>query len=335
MTTGSTDTPDGAVDERGHPRDDRRRRELALALPGVVAAVAVVVSSLLLADRVPATVPSRWGADGLVVDTLPLWGLTLAMGALVVVLAGVLAVVGRRIGPHGAQRLASGLAVGAPLAVLALHVGTLLAAAEGGADARFPGGAGLVALGLLVVGTAVTAAVVEPVDQPTTHLAVRTVEVVPGEAVVWSGRTSAPRWLSAVLVATGVVTVPLAAVEVPWVGGLVLVVVLLALSLLTARVTVGPAGLRIRLGPLGVVRLDVPLDEIVAVDAIEVDPLAHGGWGVRLMPGLRAVVFRSGPGLRVEQRDGPTTVVTLDRAAEAAGVLRAHVDARAAAVRGG
>jgi hypothetical protein len=76
-------------------------------------------------------------------------------------------------------------------------------------------------------------------------------------------------------------------------------------------------------------RLHVPIAEITTVDAIVVDPLdplAHGGWGIRLLPGLRAVVFRRGPGIRVVTADGRATIVTIDGAAEAAGVLRAHLD---------
>ena len=60
------------------------------------------------------------------------------------------------------------------------------------------------------------------------------------------------------------------------------------------------------------------------------DPLTHGGWGWRVLPGLRAVVHRAGPGIRVQQADGPTIVVTVDDAAEAVGVLRAHLDDDAA-----
>ena len=88
--------------------------------------------------------------------------------------------------------------------------------------------------------------------------------------------------------------------------------------MLVARVTVVPRGLAVRLGPGGLVRLRVPLARVTAADAIVVDPLAHGGYGLRLMPGLRGVIFGTGPGLRVEQQDGPTTVVTIPDAAEAA-----------------
>jgi hypothetical protein len=152
------------------------------------------------------------------------------------------------------------------------------------------------------------------------------IEVLPGEAVVWAGRTSAPTWLWMTLTAVGLVAGALVLPVVPVAGAIVVLVVLLAVTAMTARVVVGPGGLSVRFGPAGMFRLHVPIAEITTVDAIVVDPLVHGGWGIRLLPGLRAVVFRRGPGIRVVTADGRSTIVTIDGAAEAAGVLRAHLD---------
>ena len=84
-----------------------------------------------------------------------------------------------------------------------------------------------------------------------------------------------------------------------------------------------------RFGPLGGFRSRVPLDEVARVTAEVVEPLAYGGWGYRIIPGVRAVIVRQGPGLRVDRIDGPSLVVTVDDAGVAAGVLRAHLAAAA------
>lgn len=304
---------------------------LVVTLPGVLAVATIVVSSIALADRLPAEVASRWGADGSVVDTVALWALTVIMAATTGLVAGLLGAVRTRIGPVGAQRAVGGLAIGLPLGLAAIHVGTLVAGVEGGADAAFPRTASLVAAGLVLLGVGLGWVLVRPVEREPEVLDAPTFVVEPGEAVVWTGRAVGPAWLFGVLAAAALVAVPLAAAATPWLALVVLAVVALALSLMVARVTVGPAGLSIGLGPFGLVRLRVPITAIVSADVIDVDPLGVGGWGLRLLPGLRAVVFRSGPGLRVEQADGPTTVVTVDRAAEAAGVLRAHLAARRSA----
>ena len=97
--------------------------------------------------------------------------------------------------------------------------------------------------------------------------------------------------------------------------------------MLRIRVSVGPQGLVARTGPFGLVRFAAPLEEIAGVHAEVVDPLAYGGWGLRVLPGIRGLVVRRGPGLRVERRDAATLVVTVDDAAAAAGVLEAHLAA--------
>ena len=68
----------GRSDAGAHPEDPGRRRVRPTVLaagPGLTSMLVIVVSSLVLAERLPARVPSRWGLDG-VVETLPLWGLT-------------------------------------------------------------------------------------------------------------------------------------------------------------------------------------------------------------------------------------------------------------------
>lgn len=302
-------------------------------LPAIVAGVTmtsvlvIVVASLLVAGDVPDAIATRWGPDGQPVDTLPLWGLTLLLAGITTGEGILLGIMSRRVGPPAAQRLLTGVAMGIPPAIAVLHVGTVLAAVDQGTDARLPGTAGLVALVVLAAMVALGYRLAEPVEQQDRLLEPSALEVAPGEAVVWTGRAVAPAWLWAVLGVATAVAVPLVWTLAPVLALVVLAVLAFGASMLVARVTVGPRGLAVRLGPGGLVRLRVPLARVTAADAIVVDPLAHGGYGLRLMPGLRGVIFGAGPGLRVEQEDGPTTVVTITDAAEAAGVLRAHLAA--------
>jgi hypothetical protein len=90
------------------------------------------------------------------------------------------------------------------------------------------------------------------------------------------------------------------------------------------RVTVDDRGLTVRYGHLRLWTRRVPLAEITAAQAMELDALAHGGWGYRgglLLLGKAAIVVRSGAALRLGLRGGQTLFVTIDDAATAARLL--------------
>ncbi len=105
------------------------------------------------------------------------------------------------------------------------------------------------------------------------------------------------------------------------------VIVFVALEFFSRiRVTVDERGLAVRYGHLGLWTRHVPLAEITAAHAMELDALAHGGWGYRgglLLLGKAAIVVRSGPALRLGLRGGQTLFVTVDDAATAARLLTA------------
>jgi hypothetical protein len=149
--------------------------------------------------------------------------------------------------------------------------------------------------------------------------------LAPGQRAVWLGRAS-----SGLLIA---VTVPVAAglavaallVGPPegWILLLGAVVIGIAAILTTTiDVTVAPTGVRIGLGPFGVPRKVIPLERIERADAIDVEPLAWGGWGYRVpRPGTSAVVLRRGPGVLLELAGNRRFVVTVDGAPQAAGLI--------------
>lgn len=151
-------------------------------------------------------------------------------------------------------------------------------------------------------------------------------EVEPGEAVVWSGRSGAtwPAALGALLLVVAAGTHVLAGNA--WVTGLLVVVALVVASMLSVRVTVGPAGLVVRGGVVaGFPRTTVPLDEIDDVRVEDVELLSYGGLGYRVAPGVRAIVPLPGAGLRVVRDHDHDVVVTVPGASEAASVLAAHL----------
>lgn len=152
------------------------------------------------------------------------------------------------------------------------------------------------------------------------------VERAPGESLVWHGTASSPLALVAPPVAVAGALVSWLALPAPGAGvtaAALLVVALATAATLTVRVTIGPGGLVVRLGVLGWPRTSVALVDVTTVEVEDVQPLAYGGWGFRVVPGARAVIVRRGEGLRVGRRGRADLIVTVDGADEAAGVLAA------------
>lgn len=300
------------------------RRVVLLGVP-VIALLVVVGTSIALADDLPAQIPSSWQA-GTPTDTMGLVPYTAFFGLLVVVLGLVMDLLRRQVGEPVSQRVLGGVGAGVPAALAALHVGILLTVRAQEPPHELPASVLFVAGFVLLAVGALGAAVVQPVERHGTPIQHEPLEIAPGEAVVWTGSSSAPAWSWALVATVVAVAAVLLVVDLPWVALLLVVLAAAATTLLRVTVTIGPAGVTARLGPLRLVRFHTPLEDIAVVHAEVVDPLTYGGWGLRWLPGVRGVILRSGPGLRIEQTDGPDLVVTVDDAAEAAGVLQAHVD---------
>lgn len=304
-----------------------------LVVPAVAVTVAVV-APLLVVGRLPDPLAIHWGFDGrpdgsgrLVLDVtllavatalvtvLPLWSAARADGpparllvALAHGMAGLFVLLRLRtlqLNLDAADWTAAG----------ALGAGDLLLAAA----ATVPLGA----LGWWLGGR-------HPAAERERH-AVPTVALPADGRLVWVGTQTWPAGgaLALVLVVAGGLLSAVRVAPEALTAGTALVVAGLLVRLLTSiTVAVGPAGLVVRFGPLGWPRVRVPLADVVGVEVEDVEPLAFGGWGYRVMPGVRAVVIRRGVGLRVRRADRPDLVVTVEDAADAAGVLAAHVAAR-------
>ena len=302
-----------------------RPAELVLPLGAVLVAALL---PLAYAGTLPDPVASHWGSGGAPDGNLPRLVDHLALLVTTVVIAvGPLWAASRADRPSA--RLLVGLAHGGAALFALLRWGSL----EANAGAASWRGAGV--LGLADAAVAVVAALCAGAlgawlarnrpDHPPATRTVAPLEVAPGDRVVWVGRQTAGPALvvPVVLVVVGAVL----ALVVPGPG---LVVVgplgLAAAALATfARVSVAVSdrGVDVRLGPLGWPRLHVAIADVTAVGVEHVEPMSHGGWGYRAMPGRRAVVVRRGEGLRIGRRGRPDLIVTIDGAEDAARVLGA------------
>jgi hypothetical protein len=143
------------------------------------------------------------------------------------------------------------------------------------------------------------------------------------ERAAWFGRTRSYLFLvgGVLFLVAGVV---LLAAGTPVVGPTFLLVGVAFLAFASVSVSVTKDGLRVRSGPLGWPSVRFRLDRIDSAEAIDVKPMAAGGWGYRGSVrtfGRASWVLRAGPGIELHLRGGGRFIVTVDGAEEAAAVL--------------
>ena len=120
--------------------------------------------------------------------------------------------------------------------------------------------------------------------------------------------------IGTVLIVVGVAT---------W-GWSTLVLILLGLLVLMfaeVRATVSRRGVVVSLGWLGVPSWTVPMSDISQAEIETVNPMAYGGWGYRLRPGVRALVTRGGGALRLVREGRADLVLTVDDAHTGAALI--------------
>ena len=314
-----------------HPPRSLPVRELVVP---VVAVLAVSVMPLLVLSRLPDPVAVHWGFDGrpdgsapLVVDVV-----LLTVIAALVTLLPLLAVA--RTDRRTARTMLA-LSYGMAAAFVLLRWRTL----QLNRDVAVWTEAGTLGVVDLLVGLIVAAPLAlagwwlggRHPDLPRPVRVVAPHPMPTDGRLVWVGHQAWPvaRVLGPVLVAAGgLVTALRIGAETLVVGGTLMLVGILLWWSTSITVATGPGGLKVRFGPLGWPVIRVGLDAVEGLEVEDVEPLAYGGWGYRVMPGVRAVVLRRGIGLRVRRTGRPDLVVTVDDAATAAGVLAAHVAAR-------
>ncbi len=313
-----------------HPPRSLALRELVVP---ALATLATVALPLLAWSELPDPVAIHWGLDGRPDGSAPLIVDVVLMGVLtgLVALMPLIAVLrGDRATARTMLALAHGM--GVFLAVLRWRTVEL----NRGIDVWTDAGS------LTLLDVAGLLAVSAPFAllgwwlgglHPEPPRLVREVvpQVLPPDGqLVWVGHQGwgFMRWLGPGLVAAGgLATTVRVAAETLILGGTLVLVGVLLWGATSITVATGPAGLRVRFGPLGWPAIRVLLDAIEGIEVEDVEPMAYGGWGYRVLPGVRAVVIRRGVGIRVRRRDRPDLIVTVDDASTAAGVLAAHLAA--------
>lgn len=313
-----------------HPPRALPPRELVLP---ALATIAVVVMPLLVWSRLPDPIAIHWGLDGRPDGSAPLIVDVVLMGVLTALMTFLPLVAVLRGDRRTARTmLALSFSLGSLFVLLRLRTIGLNLDVEEWTEA---GSLSLFDIALLLVLVAPAALLGWSLggrhpDLPRTQHAVLPQALPPGGHLVWVGNQtwSVARGLGPALVATGgAVTAIRVAAETLVIGGTLVLVGGLIWWFTSITVAVGPSGLKVRFGPVGWPAIRVSLDEIERVEVEDVEPLSYGGWGYRVMPGVRAVVIRRGVGMRIVRRSRPDLVVTVDDAGTAAGVLVAHLEA--------
>ncbi|NED95401.1 DUF1648 domain-containing protein [Phytoactinopolyspora alkaliphila] len=308
----------------------------AAALPMLIAlAGALLVWSWR--DELPSPMATHWGIDGeadgftSVATTMVL---ILAFGAGFAVLGLVLSLLDRT--DTMLARVGAGTAAGTTGFVTGLMV--LVAADQRGlADAAgatadwsvVAGGLGLGAAAAVIAVILIPRWTAEGPNIP--HDAPR-VPVADGETVVWTRSVATGSHVVALLVVIVGVTAIITLVSGQW---LVLISTLLVIGLLammlSIRVTVDQRGLTIT-GVLGWPKFHTSLDEISHASTTHVKPIRHfGGYGFRVAvfgpyKGASGFVMRGGNAILLERTSGRRTVVVVDDAVTAAGLLNTLVE---------
>jgi hypothetical protein len=314
-----------------HPPRSLPARELVL--PGVAVLLAVVLP-VLVWSRLPDPVAVHWGLDGRPDGSAPLVVDAVLLAVMTAVVT-LLPLIGAARADRGTARslvaLSHGLAgifVLLRLRTLQLNLDAVDWTAAGDLTVLDLGGMLLLAAPLALIGWWLGG---RHPDLPRPIRAVAPQALPADGRLVWVGHQawSVARVLGpGVVAAGGLVTAVRVAPETLVLGGTLVLVGLLLWWFTSITVAAGPAGLTVRFGPFGWPLIRVPLATITAVEVEDVEPLTYGGWGYRIVPGVRAVVIRRGVGLRVGRTGRPDLVVTVDDAGTAGGVLLAHLEAQ-------
>ncbi len=301
-----------------------RRVATTILLPLAVL-IAIVLPALLLADRLPSPLATHWNGSGQPdgrTDGGIFFGVIVAvwLGAWAALLLGA-----RRDERQFAAPWVLGLG-GFLVGIAGLTViANLDAAAWADADElSLLAALGPISLALLLVAIAWRlewSVPVSPVVRPSSPPSTTTLQ--PGERFFWSGSAQASWWFPVALGVIGMTSAAaafLSGAPTALLLAIGVAVPLLALWTSRTRLTVTPAGVQARLGAR-IPRRIVPVETIVAAEAIDVVPLQWGGWGWRVTPKATGLIVRRGEGVRLQLTSGRDLVVTIDDAGTAASLI--------------
>ena len=299
-------------------------RRLLGTLLALLALIVVLIGYLALHAAVPDPLPTHWNINGEVNNTASVAAFFVSTLVVAAVLAlGVAAAVWLTHSPMAGRMLAGLLTFGAWISA-AVALATLVAShgARRAQDVAMPWYAivGVVVVPILLAagGWALLPGRWQPAE---VVAATSSIRLAPGEKVVWIGHqhSTMMRIGSGVLAVVGAVLLWLQpVVSIP------LFVVAVALAMTSGlAVRIDERGLHTLWGPFGWPRPRIPLADIAAARAEQIDPIAWGGWGYRVSSRGVAAVIRRGPGLVIDRTDKPAFAVTVTGADRGADVLNA------------
>jgi len=319
---------------------------VAVIVPVVISVVFSTVAAIL-AGTGPSIVAVHWGFSGGPNGYGSAVGFVVLLGAislgLVAVLGGA-AVIGAHQGRMTVMLKVLAVSSGWLSILLGVSaIGALLPQRTAASihDAQNPSLA--LAIGVVVAtAVAVVAWRILPkavaMSRPDESTEAAVVELGASERVSWIRSAAMPRRFAVLLMgALTVVTAGEVVLVVSsdsalwWVSLVPVVVILLVLSSLAWTVRIEASGVRIR-SVLGLPVFSIPMGSIQSAAVVEVSALSDfGGWGVRFGAGGRmGIIVRSGKAIEIHRENGLVTVVTVDDADTAAGLINAFVRRRSA-----
>lgn len=102
---------------------------------------------------------------------------------------------------------------------------------------------------------------------------------------------------------------------------LFVVIAIVGVAFSSVTVDVDESGVTVRIGPFGWPSQHIAADEISNASAVAVKPMSYGGWGYRVRSGVRAIIIRSGPAIRIDRPDGPDLLITVGDAPAGAAAI--------------
>jgi hypothetical protein len=298
-----------------------KRSRLTLGVvPGLLLAL-IALPFALYRDELPAPMAVHWDFAGNPNGSMPplvLLGVLIAL--YVAVLWAVITVLGRT--PSEASSFVAGLfGIGGLLAAVSWF--SILAnrgedswenaIGVGLAEVTFAVGVGLIlgAVGWVLAGG-------RSVERRPAATAIPTLDLDRPAGTIWSSRGNGP-----MLQVIGVVLIVIGLITWGWITVVMLAVGAVVLVFAEVRTTVAQRGVVVSLGWLGIPSWTVPMEGIERAEVELVKPMAYGGWGYRLRPGVRAIVTREGESLRLVRTDKADLILTVDDASTGAGVINA------------